>query len=266
MTERTLKFVGVGPAKTRTTWLHDIFAQHPALSMPSKVKETYFFDSRFSEGWDWYLRHFKPGVQPLAEFCPSYFQSPAALHHLSNFPGVKIIITLRDPLKRSLSHFWHSYAKGRYRSFEHALIKNPNIVWASRYSVVVADWRRAFGERCVVVNSDTLVREPNVSLPQLCEFLDLPFDFSHLDLSKIVNEASSPRIRWLGAAAAAAAKKARASGLHGVTEVGKALGLKKAFFRRRDPGDLDSVIDESARDVLASALAAEEGWEDLCDF
>ena len=46
-------FVGVGPGRSGTTWLYEVFLEHPEIGM-AKVKETQFFHKNYSRGSDWY--------------------------------------------------------------------------------------------------------------------------------------------------------------------------------------------------------------------
>src|SRR3990172_7835495 len=78
MRQRLPEFIGVGPPRTATTWLHKVLSGH--VGLPRGVKETQFFDRHYSLGMEWYLRHFRdwPANRPCGEFSPTYFASAEA--------------------------------------------------------------------------------------------------------------------------------------------------------------------------------------------
>lgn len=61
-------FLGIGPGRTGTTWLHQALEGH--VDLPHGIKETGFFGVRFSKGIDWYAQHFRyaSGNRKVEEF------------------------------------------------------------------------------------------------------------------------------------------------------------------------------------------------------
>lgn len=110
-------FVVIGAQKAGTTALFDHLSDDPRLNL-STVKETHFFDD---ESVDWsapdhgaYHRHFdrtRPGL--MGEATPIYVFWPKSLERLAAYnPAAKLILMLRDPVKRAFSHWQMEYARG----------------------------------------------------------------------------------------------------------------------------------------------------------
>jgi hypothetical protein len=109
-------FTIIGGQRCGTTSLYDYVTAHPAIAAAAK-KEVHFFDLHYDRGVEWYRSHFplrrdldrlteRLGVPALTgEATPYYLfhaQTPARMRAL--LPGVKLIVLLRDPVERALSH------------------------------------------------------------------------------------------------------------------------------------------------------------------
>ena len=104
----------VGTQKAGTTSLAHALAEHPQICL-ALGKETHLFDrvDVQNDGVDdaELLRHFahrRPG-QLLLDATPSYMYLPGCLDALvRHSPDVRVIVVLRDPVERALSHHAHS--------------------------------------------------------------------------------------------------------------------------------------------------------------
>jgi hypothetical protein len=103
-------FIGIGPTKTATTWLFACLREHPQVFLPA-AKETQFFVQReFADDLTAYERFFHGAddANAVGEISPRYFASPEAPQRIKrHLPGVKLIVTLRDPVERLESEYWH---------------------------------------------------------------------------------------------------------------------------------------------------------------
>lgn len=105
-------FLIVGVAKAGTTSLYHYLKKHPDVYMPDK-KEIHFFDRYHYRGPNWYLNRFRGGEETqkiaVGEATPIYCFDPACMERIYDFnPEMKIIIALRNPTARAISHFWMS--------------------------------------------------------------------------------------------------------------------------------------------------------------
>jgi len=113
-------FFIIGAAKSGTTTLFDVVAQHPAV-YTSRKKEIRFFsnDDRFANGVDWYQEtHFSGALKFAirAEATPAYLTwSQKAAPRIKALYGdqpVKFAAIFRDPVKRAYSHYWQRVRQG----------------------------------------------------------------------------------------------------------------------------------------------------------
>ena len=114
-------FIGIGTQKGGTTTLHRLLEQHPQVFLP-KCKELHYFDLNYEKGDEWYRKHFDMAgrFKCYGEITPHYlFHLETPLRIKKTVPNVKMIILLRDPIKRTLSHFYHAKKRG----FEHLTLK-----------------------------------------------------------------------------------------------------------------------------------------------
>ena len=120
-------FIIVGVMKAGATSLFGAVRRHPQVGKPSK-KELHFFDRKNYTrlGMEWYEQHFELGPKQIAvgEATPAYVYEAETRERIAeNLPDVRLIISLRDPVRRAYSHFWHSKRMGKEQlpTFEEAL-------------------------------------------------------------------------------------------------------------------------------------------------
>lgn len=107
-------FLIVGAQKSGTTALSSVLGAHPDVFM-SQRKELHFFDLNFDKGLTWYASHFQQARdQPqVGEATPSYLYLPLAIQRLADqLPDARLLVTLRNPVDRAYSHYWHNRARG----------------------------------------------------------------------------------------------------------------------------------------------------------
>lgn len=208
-TLRAPDFIIIGTLKSGTTSLYDYLVKHPRL-IPSLVKEVRFFSSHFDRGRDWYFSNFPDTIPPgfrTGEATPGYFSSIHAPERLySTTPNAKLILCLRDPVDRALSHYFMAVREGReVENLTHLIERVENIVnhsdslgdkELSRIPDAFSDsfyyrhlqkWLNKFSiNQIMIVKSEDLFESPQVVLDRICDFLEVD-RFSFNDL-KIVNE------------------------------------------------------------------------------
>jgi hypothetical protein len=207
-------FVIVGAQKAGTTSLYAYLRAHPRV-LPAASKEVHFFDTcAWDAGPETYRANFPMrahmrlarrlrGAEVITgEATPYYLYHPLAPERLAaTAPDTKIIILLRDPVERTLSHYWHEVrgkretlpvrealeAEGdRLRGREAALVagqppcqhldhRNFSYRARSRYSQQVAKYLRLFpAEHVLVLQSEKLFSDDPEVKQRLAEFLGLP--------------------------------------------------------------------------------------------
>ena len=168
-------FIGIGPGRTGTTWLHRVLASRADL--PRNIKETGFFSARFAKGIDWYAWHFRhaTSARKIGEISP-YFNRPRARERIKELlPDCKLICTLRNPVDHAYSVYklMRHYVWTR-TDLEQTLEHRPHLDQANRYSEHLKGWFDLFGrENVLVTNYDELRESPQTYLNAICDFLSI---------------------------------------------------------------------------------------------
>ncbi|MFO1486098.1 MAG: sulfotransferase domain-containing protein [Verrucomicrobiaceae bacterium] len=109
-------FVVAGVQKGGTTTLFAYLNKHPQVHMPAR-KEIHYYDRNFHKGASWYRSHFPlkssvPKGHKVGEATPCYLYFPHAAKHMHMMnPDTKIIVVLRNPIERAISHYFHNRRK-----------------------------------------------------------------------------------------------------------------------------------------------------------
>jgi len=169
-------FIGVGPPRTATTWLHEVLAGH--VGLPLDRKETDFFSRRYQMGLDWYLDYFRlsdPSL-PMGEFSPMYFMSDDARAQIAyDIPGCRIICSFRDPVARVHSQ-WRLMVRNAWTKVElaEAVEKHPELRESSRYGHYLGEWIRTFGvDNVLVLFHEDLERDAQAFVDSVCRFIGI---------------------------------------------------------------------------------------------
>lgn len=140
-------FFIVGGQRCGTTFLYELLDNHPEVEMakPKKPEPKFFLDQALlDKGKDFYIStYFKKKKSTLGEKSTSYIESRAAAEAIKKmFPQAKIIISLRNPVKRAISNYHFSIEnKIETRTLEEVFIKQldpPDL--DKRYSVNPFDY------------------------------------------------------------------------------------------------------------------------------
>lgn len=118
-------FLVIGAQKAGSTSMYHYLGDHPQI-LQSYEKEVQYFcgglkpqSDRYARGEAWYRSQFPkqsnvaPGQQ-VFEASPRYLHHPLAPERIANdLPNVKMIVVLRNPVQRAISHYFHTYGQGR---------------------------------------------------------------------------------------------------------------------------------------------------------
>jgi hypothetical protein len=157
----------------------------------STQKEVEFFSRCWDHGVDWYRTHFARAGSATAvgEFSVSYLTHPAAARRIFDVLGpVRIIVSLRDPAARFISHYKHYIRNGKLPLAEYARLDvatlhkaidfQPELFDNGRYAAGLARYVKLFGRNAVhVVEKEAIDRSPSLALRELFQFLDIDATF-----------------------------------------------------------------------------------------
>lgn len=100
------------------------------------------------------------------------------------FPSAKIVHTTRNPLDNGISVFMqHLNAQVAGYSGDLGSIGH----YYGQYRRLMAHWKMLYGESIFEFDYDAFVREPQLELERLFDFLDLPWDDRCLEFHRLVN-------------------------------------------------------------------------------
>jgi hypothetical protein len=210
-------FVIIGAKRGGSTSLYNYVLEHPGVQpvFPGRqhIKGVHYYDSRYANGQSWYRSHFpleaagrqlaRPWASPsvCGEASPYYLFHPLAAQRLAqDYPDVRIIVFLRDPVERAYSHFKErTHHGGESLSFEDALAaeegrlrgeaeriiaepgylsiehENHSYLAQSRYLDMLPRWFRHFPrEQFHIGVSEEFYADPNKHVNEVWKFLGLP--------------------------------------------------------------------------------------------
>jgi hypothetical protein len=239
-------FFVVGTVKGGTTSLHQYLSQHPQLFM-SPIKETNFFsrfdinENNFSRDYAHdinidlkhyllsdmkepihiahinnesdYLKLFKNATNQLAigEISNSYLLYEKAPVEIFKFdPKAKIIMMLRNPIKRAFSQFVMNQRLGKTlkNNFLEEILEDDNkkirgwganhqYLFVGNYYEQVKRYYEIFPkEQIKILFYDDYQKNPNETIKEVYAFLGINTDFVP-DFSKKLNEAGVPKFKKL---------------------------------------------------------------------
>lgn len=138
----TPDFLVIGTKRGGTTTLWDALSAHPQVQpmvpVAKHLKSPHYFYWHYHRGPDWYRGHFPTahsrarhsrlhGRSIVGEASPMYLFDPRVPARVAELmPEVKIVVTLRDPIQRAVSHWNERVKEGRETlSFPAALAAEP---------------------------------------------------------------------------------------------------------------------------------------------
>lgn len=219
-------FMIIGAQKAGTTSLFNYLLKHRQILSP-RVKEPFFFDRDYENGLYWYRNIFPSiphritasilGRKPVltGEGSTGYLDNPSVPGRVyKHLPQVKLMVLLRDPTARAVSHYKHNVRKGREpRPFHDAVsydrptapekVGLPDVViddyyvdmhygYFSRglYATQLKRWARFFPmEQILVLQSEEFFSNTKASMKRVTDFLEI--EPINLDLSgQVFNKAT----------------------------------------------------------------------------
>ncbi|NOY98542.1 MAG: sulfotransferase domain-containing protein [Chloroflexi bacterium] len=195
-------FLIIGSQKAGTTTLHRVLRQHPQIYMPETKEINFFFkDELYRRGAEFYARYFAEAAdEPLrGEASPGYIchpDAPARIHAL--LPDAKLILTVREPIRRALSQYWDNR---RHLSEPHTFAQAVDLYLGDEYVPgqkgyfsrgtymrYIRNYLAHFPRRqLLVLVFEEMLAEPRAFYRRIFEFLGVDPDFESDDFSQAFN-------------------------------------------------------------------------------
>ncbi len=195
-------FLIIGAQKCGTNSLYNYLVQHPLVA-PSLQHEIHYFDLNFDKDLKWYQSQFTELESGMitGESSPYYLFHPlVAKRVFDKYPQIKLIILLRNPAERAISHYYHEVRlryesfslkeaianektrlqgevdkiiqTGKYYSFNH-----QHYTYRARgiYIEQLQNWMSIFPkEQFLILKSEDLFSHPQETMNKVFQFLELP--------------------------------------------------------------------------------------------
>ena len=206
-------FYVAGTQRGGSTSLFIYLLGHQLVHGPRRQKGVHYFDTNFHESVDWFRGNFplkstidaqreQHGVLPaVGEGAPYYMFHPTIPQRMHDVtPDARIIVVLREPMARAISHHNHEVARGNETlslvdalEAEHerlegeaeqiiadsTYVSKPHIwhayVGRGQYAPQLQRYFDTFGrEQVLVLDSAKLQSEPEATVRTATDFLGLP--------------------------------------------------------------------------------------------
>ncbi len=207
-----LDFIGIGAAKSGTTWLADNLRQHPQIFIPA-LKELVYFNQHLSrmpgvenpnyrQALSWYHDFFSDTKEGLVngEISVEYLINENAATAIYQYnPDVKILVVLRYPPKQLHSLYLYLVQRGviNYATFEKAIDKRPDLFLQYHYYRHLLPYFQTFPKAQIkVLLFDDLKKDNKVFLKETLDFLGVT-EYYPASLDERSNETKEPRMKWL---------------------------------------------------------------------
>jgi hypothetical protein len=210
MSTRKPNLFVVGSMKAGTTSLARYLGAHPEIFMTSDPKEPTYFLTReqlldvlpgvekrgFWRGEEYYLKLFEgAGDRPVVgEASANYARLPrvpgvAEKIHAFN-PQARILFIMRDPVARTISHYWYMVRFfGERRDLLTAIREDPDYVETSNYALQMRPYLALFGrERVMAITTESLARHPEDTMAGVYRWLGVDPAYVPPNLAERANE------------------------------------------------------------------------------
>jgi hypothetical protein len=173
-------FLILGTMRGGTTSLYHYLQKQPQVK-ESTCKEIHYFDNNYHMHSVWYRRQFHKdrNIFPeeiTGEATPSYLSHPAVPKRVYELlPNVKLIVLLRDPVRRAYSNYLMNIRKNReYFTFEQAIDVSESYKDRGCYAEQLKRWFVYFKrEQFLILKSEDFFDNPKKVTMQVCEFLKI---------------------------------------------------------------------------------------------
>ena len=188
-------FIAIGPGKSGTSWMYNVFLHHPEICV-SSAKETLYFESYYHKGPGWYAKFFKScdAIKLKGEVSNTYiFSQDAPQRIYEHNPSVKLISALRNPIDRAFSHYLFLLRNGTTQgSFEEAIEEHPDLLWRGKYFELLQKFLQRFSrDQMFITIFEHLKEDPQQFTQELCKFLGVEM----INAEDIVNKRVLPAAR-----------------------------------------------------------------------
>jgi len=199
--QRTLDFIYVGTPKAGSTWLFEALGDHPEVRLfPSKSSK--FFETPSPKPIAHYQRQIDgfPDGGRIGEISHDVYLYPGSAAFLrKHFPGVRIVVCLREPgdFARSLILWLRSHTR-EYGDHPRDMMAHPKLrAWMDYHAGLAQFFREFPREQILVTFFDDFRSDPRAFYRAVCRHIGIDPVYLPASLGKVVNPARAPRFPLL---------------------------------------------------------------------
>ncbi len=210
-------FLLIGAQKSGTTWLWEMLDRHPGTALP-KQKELHYFGSSeiYAKGPEWYFSNFEDidthevtgeaSTSYLFDKVPYWYNKSNEIEYDTSLPAlpalvsrelpnVKIIVVLRDPVRRAVSAYLHWMRQGNLSpawGLQRTALEHPRlrILQYGDYARHLGAWMGEFPKQQILVMlfEEEVIGDPGNGLKKVFKFLGLDPEFRPSELREPVHQ------------------------------------------------------------------------------
>jgi hypothetical protein len=260
-------FLLIGAQKCGTTWLWRMLREHPDVFTP-EAKELHFFNKAtgYARGLDWYREQFAghAGEIAIGECTPNYFWTsrdeaeilesgrtrdiPALVNE--HYPGMKLMVLLRDPVDRAVSAYYHHINAGRVAPGQRIFDVGHRfgIISMGWYDVHLEAWLGQFprDQLMILFYEEDITAEPVQTLREVYRFVGVDDAFEPENVRAARHVTDGPLYLWIGRHSRGLARrlKALAPGLMNLDPAGLRVRPEERDELRRLYRDHDQRLEQ----------------------
>ncbi len=190
--DKKIDFIGLGAAKSGTSWLAYLLEQHPEVELSTRKEVAYFneksFDGKPNDTYGFSLDYYHDfwsfkTHQLQGEFSPQYLFDPSAAAKIKAYSeNLKFIVILRNPVDRAFSHFRYDQGFNQLISkkynFEEALEQHPYLLETGKYGEQLNRYFKLFPKhQFKVFFLENAIANPRDTASSLYAFLGIDPEF-----------------------------------------------------------------------------------------
>ena len=264
----------VGMPKCASTWIYQCFMEHDEIYVPESDSIKYF-DLNYHRGAEWYKQFYagaKPG-QIKVDPTPSYLRSQRAIKHIAkDCQNAKFILSLRNPVDRAFSQYWHE-KKGGIVNLNFNDIFDHFMLWdwfieTGFYATHLENFFKYFSKEQVFISLfDKLRINARQFIKDIFAFLDVNDTFEPSIIHQKVNKADVVQNKTIRTLRSVPRDGLIGRSIKPIRKIIKQSGLKeKVFDAVSNKNEYDQGLGEETRNMLIKIYLPEiERLENLID-
>jgi hypothetical protein len=200
--EFKVDFIGIGAPKAGTTWVSECLKEHPEVCFSNRKETNFFLSENFSRGNSWYQKHFNHCVEgkKKGEFSPNYLYDSAVPENIKKHsPNAKLIVILRDPVKRLESALLFEHSMGRYGNKTPQEVFNENKKFYLEKGLYYKHLTPFFNtfpkEQVLVLMYEDIEKDPLLFIQNIFRFIGIDSTFIPKNLLEKHNVTGTNRLR-----------------------------------------------------------------------